>query len=202
MRDQGSRPTCLAFAMSAAHEHARHHIEPLSPEALFRGFERRADDAAKWGTTLSTGLTTVGEDGQCDEVAWPYGDADASDPDAVFYRARYDARVATDLGRFSRDTLASGRLVLLALRLTDAWHRVGSNGIIEGPLASDQWLGFHAVLAVGYNAAQETILIRNSWGTNWGSGGHAWIGSAYLELYGLEAVTLVALSATHVAPTP
>ena len=34
IRDQGPRPTCLAFATTAVHEYARQSKEPLSPEYL------------------------------------------------------------------------------------------------------------------------------------------------------------------------
>jgi len=41
-------------------------------------------------------------------------------------------------------------------------------------------IGGHAVLAVGYNEAKQTFLVRNSWGTVWGQKGYFTIPYAYL----------------------
>jgi len=38
------------------------------------------------------------------------------------------------------------------------------------------WQGRHCVLVVGYDDLRQCWLIKNSWGTNWGNGGFAWIG--------------------------
>jgi hypothetical protein len=145
---------------------------------------------------MTVGLAAVEENGQCNEVAWPYGDGDAADPNAEYYRARGDGRVRTDLVDVIHATLAQGRSLVLALRLTEAWHVVGGDGAIPRPPAAGLPLGGHAVVAVGYDAPGERILIRNSWGTRWGSGGHAWLPDAYVERYVFEAVTLEALPAT------
>jgi hypothetical protein len=138
-------------------------------------------------------MAAIREDGQCNEVAWPYGDANPTDQSATYYRARDDAREASDLVDFVRTTLAAGRSVLLTLRLTDAWHRVGKDGVLAPPSAADRLFGGHAVVAVGDDASQQRILIRNSWGVGWGDKGYAWMPDAYLEQYGFQAATLVAL---------
>jgi len=36
-------------------------------------------------------------------------------------------------------------------------------------------LGYHAVAVVGYDERTGYFLIRNSWGADWGDGGHAWL---------------------------
>lgn len=205
IRSQGPRPTCLAFAASAAHEHARQHAEPLSPEALFRACEQRDPPAAKLGTTLSVAMTAIQEDGQCNEVAWPYGATDPSDADATYYRARNQAREQSELVDFIRKTLAAGRSLLVALQLTDAWHSVGNDGVIVGPSTNDQHLGAHAVVVVGHDPRRQRILIRNSWGRRWGNDGYAWLTESYLRKYGFEAATLEALAVSASAssvPTP
>ena len=43
--------------------------------------------------------------------------------------------------------------------------------------------GLHAVLVVGIakdNTYEKLFLIRNSWGSNWGNNGYAWITKEYL----------------------
>jgi C1A family cysteine protease len=49
------------------------------------------------------------------------------------------------------------------------------------PGTAETALGGHAVMAVGYNDASERFLVRNSWGIDWGVGGHFTIPYAYLS---------------------
>jgi C1A family cysteine protease len=43
------------------------------------------------------------------------------------------------------------------------------------------------VLAVGYDDAAQTFLVRNSWGTGWGQGGYFTMPYAYLTTRGLSS---------------
>lgn len=61
------------------------------------------------------------------------------------------------------------------------------------PEASDRMIGGHAVVAVGYDdnkvithpvtkkQTKGAILIRNSWGTNWGENGYGWLPYQYVS---------------------
>jgi C1A family cysteine protease len=40
------------------------------------------------------------------------------------------------------------------------------------PQRGEKVLGGHAVMAVGYNDAQQRFLVRNSWGEGWGMKGY------------------------------
>jgi hypothetical protein len=51
-RDQGARPTCLAFAASDAHAALRAGWEPLSCEFAFYHAQRRVNRSPAEGTTL------------------------------------------------------------------------------------------------------------------------------------------------------
>ena len=48
------------------------------------------------------------------------------------------------------------------------------------PAPTEQVLGGHAVLAVGYNDVQQRFMVRNSWGPDWGMAGYFTIPYAYL----------------------
>ena len=49
------------------------------------------------------------------------------------------------------------------------------------PASDEQAIGGHAVMAVGYEDASQTFLVRNSWGPNWGLKGYFKIPYAYLQ---------------------
>ena len=45
---------------------------------------------------------------------------------------------------------------------------------------SEELLGGHAVMAVGYEESSRRFLVRNSWGADWGLGGYFTMPYAYL----------------------
>lgn len=49
---------------------------------------------------------------------------------------------------------------------------VCSTGKLNMPTRRESFLGGHAVLCVGYDDATQRIIVRNSWGTNWGDKGY------------------------------
>jgi C1A family cysteine protease len=56
-----------------------------------------------------------------------------------------------------------------------------AQGIILCPdPTTEQLLGGHALVLVGYNHPAQTLLFRNSWGTGWGQSGYATIPYAYI----------------------
>ena len=187
-RDQGSRPTCISFAISDAHAVARGKYVPLSVEHLyFHAVNRTPGGDPHSGVTLTATLEGLRHDGQCSEVGWPYMDALPGNlklwtPPAtatpVFRRG------TTPIGRAIDELIATvdaGKPVVVALLLGARFYRPLS-GIVE-PGPGDTDTDYHAVLAVGHgrDGTRRYILVRNSWGSGWGMAGHAWIAVKYLE---------------------
>jgi hypothetical protein len=71
-RNQGPRPTCLAFAASDAHAALRSGWAPLSCEYAFYHAQRRAARVPNQGALLSSMLDALRQDGQPEESGWPY----------------------------------------------------------------------------------------------------------------------------------
>ncbi len=71
-RDQGPRPTCLAFAASDTHAGVRPGWLPLSSEYAFHRAQMRTGSGPDVGATLASMLDVLREDGQPEEHGWPY----------------------------------------------------------------------------------------------------------------------------------
>jgi C1A family cysteine protease len=74
-----------------------------------------------------------------------------------------------------------------------SYTQAAASGKIPCPTAGEKIVGGHAIVAVGYDdsmkiknanpGAVETtgaLLIRNSWGTGWGSSGYGWLPYEYV----------------------
>ena len=49
---------------------------------------------------------------------------------------------------------------------------VAKSGRLDLPKPNEKSMGGHAIMAVGYDDATKRLLIRNSWGTDWGLAGY------------------------------
>jgi C1A family cysteine protease len=76
-----------------------------------------------------------------------------------------------------RKELEGGRAAVMVLKFNDAFSTATANPISD---ASGPDRGIHAMLAVGVEATAPSVLVRNSWGPDWGDGGHAWVDAGYL----------------------
>ena len=191
---QGQRQSCLSFAASAAHEQFAGTGAPFSVEHLFYHAVQRmpgADPAA--GTNFSATQTALAVDGQPCEAAWPY---QLQQPDPCKWTPPVHAfpinrcglqPVSADMATIVKH-LDAGRPTVLGLIITDAFYRTGTDGRLPSSPSDPERAG-HAVLAVGYGEISGlcSILIRNSWGIQWGMAGHAWLGQSYLEHQLVEA---------------
>lgn len=200
VRNQGSRPTCLAFAASDAHAGLRPGWAPLSCESAFHHAQRRARRLPNQGALLSATLDALREDGQPEEGAWPYLEKLPVDITTWVPPSIIDKTFARDGLTLSAtidaaiQELDGGRAVILLLQLSAAFFHPAINGVVhpahgEIPEPARR----HAVIAVGHAAvdSQRAILIRNSWGDRWAAGGYAWLTEAFLEprLYAAAKLT-------------
>lgn len=188
-RDQGTRPTCVAFATSDVHAAARVMREPLSVEHLYyHAVQRTPGGHPDVGVNLRTILHALLHDGQAAEGGWPY--MDKLPPDLAAWKPPVTAtpvhRCASTIAKSPTTAICThldmGLPVLLALTITEAFYSPNADGIVT-PTANDPKAASHAVVAVAYGtqAKQQHILVRNSWGESWGLAGHAWLPSTYLD---------------------
>jgi C1A family cysteine protease len=89
--------------------------------------------------------------------------------------------------------LAVGLPSMFGFTVYSSSQQAEKSGMIPYPTSGEKILGGHAVMTVGYDDAKkitntnrggkETIgamLIRNSWGTDWGEGGYGWLPYEYV----------------------
>ncbi|NTE68089.1 peptidase C1 [Agrobacterium tumefaciens] len=187
VRDQGLRPTCLAFAVSDCHAAHRDGWEPLSTEFAFYQAQKRAGLPPTAGSALLHVLDAVREDGQPPEVSWPYLDDLPSDvskwgPPPVsqkYFRAseRADGSFADIVGH-----LSTGSPPVLVLTIGERFFMPDEYGMVRAATGEAD-VARHAVVAVasGENGEGNWLLVRNSWGAGWGIDGHAWVSEQYVS---------------------
>ncbi|WP_399259041.1 C1 family peptidase [Terriglobus albidus] len=187
-RDQGRRPTCLAFAASDAHAlvHAQPAEEFSVEFAHYRAAHRMRHYSPMAGTTPDAMFAALAHDGQPLESQWPYLNALPTDlglyaPPAVSRVFRHQGRLLPNLYS-AESTLHLKRPVIMGLALTASFFGIRTLDPLEWD-SDGNVMGRHAVLIVGLlkRAVGNAFLIRNSWGMRWGTQGHAVLSRAYIE---------------------
>ena len=188
-RDQGERPTCLAFAASDTHAALRAGWKPLSCEYAFYHAQRRGGRGPTIGARLPDVLDALRDDGQPREENWPYLNVPPADPQkwrppaevGDVYR-RLGAARPHSFDEIIR-SLAGGAPILVLMYLSMSFYIGGVDGVIVPAGGEDPDYALrHAVIAVGHGeiGGERAILVRNSWGTAWGDQGYAWLRESYL----------------------
>ena len=179
IRDQGARPTCLSFAGTSAHEHARGSTIALSPEYLhyFVSVGNPADGASF--PELARALRDPGQPSEAECPYCPDGLPLGWQPPAVALLYRRES-VLKDATADEVETLINaGQTPILGISIPDDFLSPASPWLIshDGPVR-----GLHAVVAVGLGTAgtSRCFLVRNSWGLEWGDNGHALLDDAFV----------------------
>ena len=210
-RNQGARPTCMAFATSDTHAVLRCDWKPLSCEYIFFKAQTRAGKPPTVGASMAAMLDALRLDGQPEEAGWPYlvlPPADATtwcppSPIGPLY-GRNGMRTGYALSPIIA-ALDQGTPVILLSCLSPSFYMPTAEAVVTpatGELPDPNIR--HAVIAVGHGAwnGEPAVLVRNSWGRSWGEDGYAWLTESFLapRLFGaavlMENVDVSANSAT------
>ena len=203
VRNQGDRPTCAAFAVTAAHEWMTKDQPDLSAEfALWAA--KAIDGLPGEATSVAAAFEGISLEAHALESDWPYGKPafPAGPPTSAADRSRRRQpgpwrRLPALTPSAVRGSLEAGDAVVLTVDfVAGAWFAARVDGWVDAPPGATVIDG-HAVLAVGIrpqaNGRPESILIKNSWGPKWGENGYGYLTSTYLTRYGRRAYALAVL---------
>jgi C1A family cysteine protease len=211
--DQEQIGSCTANAIGGAFEFEtmKQGLADFMPSRLFIYYNERAmegNTGTDSGAQIRDGVKSVATLGVCPETEWPY-DGTASDPvtgafppgdpaaekptdtcykDALNNRATSYSRVNRDLDQM-KACLAAGYPFVFGFTVYESFEsaEVARTGVAPMPAPDEKVVGGHAVLAVGYDDAAQTFLVRNSWGTGWGQAGYFTLPYAYFTTRGLSS---------------
>jgi len=192
--DQGRIGSCTANAIANAHrfdQRKQGAAKDFLPSRLFIYYNERVMEGtvgSDSGAMLRDGIKSIAQIGACPEDDWAYVESKfAQKPpakayaDAQLHQAISYQRVTQTMAQM-KGCLASGYPFLFGFSVYESFEspEVAKTGDAPMPGASEQLLGGHAVLAVGYDDKSQRFTARNSWGPKWGKGGYFTLPYAYL----------------------
>lgn len=183
--DQGQLGSCTGNAIAAAVDFDNHRQtgQFLSPSRLWIYYQERVIEGTvnqDSGGQIRDGAKAVAQLGVCPETDWPYDITTfAQPPPQQDYTDALKDRVLTYQAAPQvlwslKSVLAGGTPVVFGFTVYSAFEspQVAQTGIVPMPAPSDQVVGGHAVVLVGYDDAVDRFRVRNSWGTGWGQTGY------------------------------
>jgi C1A family cysteine protease len=193
--DQGELQSCTANAIAAViqFDQMKQQLQQIfTPSRLFIYYNERAMEGtvdSDPGASLRDGIKSVANLGACPEAEWPYDIAQfrvkPSDPcyeQALQNRAVLYQRVVQNLNQM-KGCLYSGYPFVFGFAVYESFETeaVAKSGEAPLPAPTEQKLGGHAVVAVGYKDSNQSFIVRNSWGPAWGKAGYFTLPYAYLS---------------------
>ena len=191
--NQGSVGNCVAnaFAYSIRHQITGLSLSRLQLYAICRILDNTPlsqDD----GTTVKTACAALRKYGTCAETVYPFVEANALSlpPLTAFNSSKLLSPNFTYL--FVESTMPAIKSainlykvpIVFVIAVYDSFlsNAVAISGQVPMPDESKEDLqGYHCVVLVGYNDAQQQALCVNSWGTAWGKRGTFMLPYAYVE---------------------
>lgn len=190
--DQGSSSSCTACAIGSAIEYCRHWQSKIdfTPSRLFIYYnEREMEGTINFpdaGAEIRNGIKSTAKQGVLSEELWPF-DLDkvtVKPPESTYTEATKNiikqyCRVPIALHNI-QNVLVHRIPIVFGMSLYDSFNSemVAKSGVVPMPSNTENMIGGHAMLIVGYNETH--FIVRNSWGEGWGEGGYCYIPIEYL----------------------
>jgi C1A family cysteine protease len=193
VEDQGDLGSCTANAWVGVIEYLDKvkdgHYHNWS--RLFLYYNERAlhrDQNVDSGAYIRDGAKALAKQGICQETHWKYDITKfAEKPPATCYTEAltHQALVYSRVAQTQEavlNALALGNPVVVGFTVYESFEspEVEKTGMVPLPGPTEDVLGGHAVLVVGYDLEKKLFTVRNSWSSHWGDHGYCYFPFAYL----------------------
>jgi C1A family cysteine protease len=193
--DQGNLGSCTGNAIAVCDFFVQ--VKEKLPKAalpsrlaIYYG-ERAIEQSIKIdnGAMIRDGFKVLANSGAARESMWKYDIAKFARKPPVRYFTEAKKHKAVEYRRLNnsildelKSCLAEGYPFVFGFSVYGSFESsaVAANGVVPMPLKTEQFLGGHAVLCVGYNDATKRFTCQNSWGPDWGDKGFFYMPYEYL----------------------
>lgn len=198
VEDQGNLGSCTGLAATTAYEillRIKYPAQAVELSDLFGYYNTRLFYPSfnlDNGAYLRDTLRSIKRYGVCQESLWPYDISKfAEQPPADCYADAIPRTIINYQLLITEDDvieiLAAKMPVVVSIELYPGFDTVTSNNdVISMPAPGESITAYHAVVLIGYDYTKKQYLLQNSYGTNWGNQGYAWIPFDYIEQYSIE----------------
>lgn len=193
--NQGPIGSCTANALSGAFEFCRkkQKLKIFMPSRLFLYYNERVminTVNSDSGAYIRDGIKSLNTTGICPEKNWPYMVEKFADKPP---KKCYDMAIKSTIKSYQRlnntnlpqlqSCLSEGYPFVFGFTVYESFQsqQVAKTGILPMPKPKEKVVGGHAVMAVGYDNSKNAVIVRNSWGTNWGLKGYFYMPYGYIS---------------------
>lgn len=191
--DQGDLGSCTANALCAAYryEMMRQKEKDINMSRLFLYYCERALEKTineDGGAQLKSGIMVLKNTGVCIEKLWPYliekftvKPTPQCYMNAKLHHTLKVQKLSQDLDDL-KQSLVDGFPFVFGFVVYKSFEsqEVANTGIMQMPQKDEEVAGGHAVMAVGFDNSQNSFIVRNSWGTDWGINGYFYMPFGYV----------------------
>jgi len=194
--------TANAIAAAVEFDRKKQNLKDFIPSRLFIYYNERVIEhtvGVDAGAMIRDGIKSVAKQGVCPEDQWTYDDTPA-DPNTDIWPAGAKPAQKPPKGCYTNATdfqtlnyqrvdrslaqmkgcLAEGFPFVFGFSVYESFvgPEVQKTGVLNLPAPNEPGANAdgspagHAVLAVGYNDADQRFIVRNSWGKKWGMHGY------------------------------
>lgn len=193
VEEQRQLGSCTAQAVVGAYElltkmHYPAQFADLSRLFLYYNARKISGDIDEdIGAYISTAVEAVKTYGLCREDLWPYNaDQFRVEPGYICYRDAKKRTISNVYEITSHDQIIDmldrQYPVVVGVAVYSGFDQITNQSTtLHLPQLSEEPKGSHAMCIVGYDNVQQAFLLRNSFGDDWGEGGHVWVPYNYAD---------------------
>lgn len=185
--NQGQQSSCVgwavAYGLKSYQEARERNIRPTSNNQIYSPsfvYNQIKQGSCGGGSSIVQALNLLKSNGVATIQDFPYSQYDCSTipNQTVKQKAKNNAIAEWRRVNFKDDIevksqLNSGFPVVIGMRVDQGFINLGVNQVYTGP--SGQEKGGHAMVVTGYDDSRQAYKVLNSWSTDFGTNGYAWI---------------------------